>query len=57
IFSWPGVGTLLIDSINRRDYMVAQGCILLIAFIYVLATFLADVVSAYINPQINLNKK
>ena len=57
IFSWPGLGTLLIDSINRRDYMVAQGCILLIAFIYVLATFLADIVSAYINPQINHGKK
>lgn len=57
IFSWPGLGTLLIDSINRRDYMVAQGCILLIAFIYVLATFLADVISAYVNPQISHNKK
>lgn len=57
IFSWPGLGTLLIDSINRRDYMVAQGCILLIAFVYVMATFLADVISAMINPQINLNKK
>jgi len=57
IFSWPGIGTLLIDSINRRDYMTAQGCILLIAFIYVLATFLADIVSAYINPQISLKKK
>lgn len=57
IFSWPGLGTLLIDSINRRDYMAAQGCILLIAFIYVLATFLADIISAAINPQINHNKK
>lgn len=57
IFSWPGLGTLLIDSINRRDYMVAQGCILLIAFIYVLATFLADVISGIINPQINHGKK
>lgn len=57
IFSWPGLGTLLIDSINRRDYMTAQGCILLIAFIYVMATFLADVISAAINPQISLKKK
>lgn len=57
IFSWPGLGTLLIDSINRRDYMVAQGCILLIAFIYVLTTFLADIFSALMNPQIKHGKK
>ena len=46
IFAWPGLGRLLIDAINQRDYPVVQGCILAIAAGFVLANALADVVNA-----------
>ena len=44
--NWPGLGTLLIQAINTRDYPVVQGCVLLIALGYVLANFLTDALYA-----------
>lgn len=55
IFSWPGLGSLLIDSINRRDYPVVQGCILLIAFIYVAVNTLTDLVYRFVDPRVRLS--
>jgi peptide/nickel transport system permease protein len=52
IFAWPGLGRLLIDAINQRDYPVVQGCILLIAATFVLANALADVVNGWLDPRI-----
>jgi len=52
IFAWPGLGRLLIDAINQRDYPVAQGCILLIAASFVAANALADVVNGLLDPRI-----
>ncbi len=54
VFSWPGIGQLTIDSINRRDYPVVQSCILVIALIYVVVNTLTDVVYALIDPRIRL---
>jgi peptide/nickel transport system permease protein len=52
IFAWPGLGRLLIDAINQRDYPVVQGCILVIAASFVAANALADVVNAWLDPRI-----
>lgn len=52
IFSWPGVGRLLIQSINFRDYPVVQGCILLIAVTYVTMNLLTDLVYGWLDPRI-----
>jgi peptide/nickel transport system permease protein len=52
IFAWPGLGRLLIDSINQRDYPVAQGCILAIAAGFVVANALADVANAWLDPRV-----
>jgi len=52
IFAWPGLGRLLIDAINQRDYPVVQGCILTIAAGFVLANALADVVNGWLDPRI-----
>jgi peptide/nickel transport system permease protein len=52
IFAWPGLGRLLIDAINQRDYPVVQGCILSIAATFVLANALADVVNGWLDPRI-----
>ncbi len=53
IFSWPGLGTLLFDAINQRDYPIVQGCIIVIACIYVLVNFLTDFVYTLVNPKVS----
>ncbi len=52
IFSWPGVGRLLIQSISFRDYPAVQGCILLIAVTYVWVNLATDVVYGLLDPRI-----
>ncbi|GAA6168869.1 ABC transporter permease subunit [Sessilibacter corallicola] len=52
IFSWPGIGKWLIDSITRRDYFVVQGALLLIAGIIMLVNLIVDVLYGLINPRI-----
>jgi peptide/nickel transport system permease protein len=52
IFSWPGVGRLLIQSISFRDYPLVQGCILLIAVTYVGMNLLTDLAYGVLDPRI-----
>lgn len=52
IFSWPGIGSLLVEALNRRDYMVVQGTVLFIAFVYMLMTLLSDICYALVDPRI-----
>lgn len=51
IFAWPGLGRLTIDAINQRDYPVLQGCILVIAVGFVLASACTDLVNAWLDPR------
>ncbi len=52
IFDWPGLGTLLFNSIQRRDYPVVQGCVLFVACVYVLVNLLTDLSYGVVNPRI-----
>lgn len=52
VFSWPGIGHLIVEAILRRDYPMVQGAILLIAFIYAVMNFLVDISYSYIDPRI-----
>ncbi len=52
VFSWPGLGTLVIDSINRRDWPVLQGCLIIIGTSFVFVNVLVDAVYAYLDPQV-----
>lgn len=52
IFSWPGIGKWMVDSVFRRDYTVVQGGLLLIAGIIMLVNLLVDVLYGLINPRI-----
>lgn len=52
IFAWPGVGRLLVQSINARDYPAVQGCVLLIAVTYVATNLLVDVAYGFLDPRI-----
>ncbi|GAB2961272.1 nickel ABC transporter permease [Nonomuraea fastidiosa] len=56
VFSWPGVGRLLIDSISARDYNVVQAAILLIAGGFVLINLIVDVLYGYLDPRIRLGR-
>lgn len=52
IFDWPGIGTLLFDAIQQRNYPLVQGCVLLIAVIYVFVNLLTDLAYALVNPKV-----
>lgn len=52
IFSWPGIGKWMIDSISRRDYPVVQSGLLLIAAIVMIVNLLVDLTYGLINPRI-----
>src|SRR6056297_907577 len=52
VFSWPGLGSLVIDSINRRDWPVLQGSLIIIGTSFVLVNVLVDAVYAYLDPQV-----
>ena len=52
IFSWPGIGRLLITAINTRDYPLVQGCILFIAATYVAMNLITDLTYGYLDPRI-----
>ena len=54
IFSWPGIGSLLIESIQRRDYPVVQACVLTISLAYVMINLLTDLLYAWVDPRIRL---
>jgi dipeptide transport system permease protein len=52
IFSWPGIGKWMVDSISRRDYPSVQGGLLLIAAFVMSVNLLVDLLYGLINPQI-----
>jgi len=52
VFSWPGMGKLIYDSVLQRDYPVLQGCFVIITVMVVLANFFADLIYSYIDPRV-----
>ena len=52
IFSWPGIGKWMVDSVFRRDYPVIQGALLIIAAIIMLVNLTVDLLYGLINPRI-----
>jgi ABC-type dipeptide/oligopeptide/nickel transport system permease component len=52
IFAWPGVGRLLIQAINFRDYPLIQGCILFISLTYVMMNLITDLTYGLLDPRI-----
>jgi len=55
VFSWPGLGLLLVDSIVYRDFPVVQTIVLLISAMFLVINLVVDVVYAYLNPRISLH--
>lgn len=54
VFSLPGVGRLLVDAIYARDYPVLQGCLLFIAFIYVMVNLIVDLLYMVFDPRVRI---
>ncbi|WP_114287708.1 ABC transporter permease subunit [Candidatus Halocynthiibacter alkanivorans] len=52
IFSWPGIGKWMVDSIFRRDYQAVQGGLMLIAAIVMIVNLIVDLLYGFINPKI-----
>lgn len=54
VFAWDGVGRLLVESIEKRDYPVTQACVLVISLTYVLVNLLTDVAYARLDPRVRV---
>lgn len=54
VFGWPGLGRLVVDAIQRRDFPLVQGAVIVYAFTYVMANLLADILYTLANPKIEL---
>ena len=52
IFAWPGIGRLLLEALNNRDYPVVQGTLLFVVFIIILVNLLTDLLYIYFDPRI-----
>lgn len=52
VFTLPGAGRLVVNSVLRRDYPVVQGAILIVAFLYVLINLMVDILYVYIDPRV-----
>jgi ABC-type dipeptide/oligopeptide/nickel transport system permease component len=56
VFGWEGVGRLLVESIEKRDYPVTQACVLVIALTYVLVNLLTDLAYARLDPRVRFSQ-
>jgi peptide/nickel transport system permease protein len=54
VFSWPGIGQMLVDAILKRDFPLVQGGVLLVATVYVVVNLLTDLLYAALDPRIGL---
>ncbi|MDO9393070.1 nickel ABC transporter permease [Methylotenera sp.] len=52
IFSWDGIGRLLVESIEKRDYPITQSCVLIVALSYVLVNLLTDSLYRFADPRV-----
>jgi ABC-type dipeptide/oligopeptide/nickel transport system permease component len=52
IFSWPGLGRLMVDSILTRDLPVTQGTLLIFAIVFIAVNLIVDILYTYVDPRI-----
>lgn len=56
VFSWPGIGSLMMHGILRRDFTVVQACVLVVAATYAVINFIVDALYAYIDPRVRITE-
>jgi peptide/nickel transport system permease protein len=54
VFSWPGIGRLMYESVQKRDFPVLQGIFLLVAVSTILANLLADLLYSMLDPRVKM---
>ncbi len=52
VFSWDGIGRLLVESIEKRDYPVTQACVLVVALSYVIVNLITDIAYRFADPRV-----
>ena len=52
VFTWPGVGLLVVDAVRSRDFQVVQAVVIMFAFIFIFANLLVDILYAFLDPRI-----
>lgn len=52
VFSWPGIGRMLIDAISQRDFPVIQGSVIILSFLMIFVNLLVDISYGFIDPRI-----
>lgn len=54
VFSWPGIGRLVLTAVNERDYPVVQASVLLLSFLYIMVNLAVDLSYAFLDPRIRI---
>lgn len=54
VFDWPGLGSLIITAINRRQWVILQGCLIVISVGFVIVNTAVDVLYAYVDPEVTI---
>ena len=54
IFAWPGIGQLLLQAVNGRDYLLTQALLLIAVAVFIVVQLVNDVVDAAMDPRIRL---
>lgn len=54
VFTWPGVGLLVVDAVRSRDFQVVQAVVIMFAGIFILCNLLVDITYAYLDPRIRI---
>lgn len=55
IFAWPGMGRLIVDAIDKRDFVLVQGGVMFLAFMFVFVNLVVDVLYVLVNPRITFD--
>jgi peptide/nickel transport system permease protein len=57
VFSWPGIGRMLVQAVSVHDYPLAQGAFLMIALVLALMNFVADLLYMVLDPRVSHGRK
>lgn len=57
VFAWPGIGSYIVDCVQKSDFPVIQGAVLLTATIFVIVNLVVDIIYTFLDPRIKLGKK
>jgi peptide/nickel transport system permease protein len=52
VFSWPGIGQLLVDAIQGRNLLLVQGCVLFFAVVFIMVNIAVDLIYGLVDPRI-----